>query len=112
MRGERLAGGLEVRQTRVPMGVVAMVYEARPNVTVDAAGLALKSGNAVVLRGGSGAAASLFFLSPPVTAVLAWVVLDETLSLLQVVGLVVAVVGVAAATRTRAAPVPQPVGTQ
>ncbi|GAB3598634.1 glutamate-5-semialdehyde dehydrogenase [Angustibacter peucedani] len=55
VRGERLANGLEVRQTRVPMGVVAMVYEARPNVTVDAAGLALKSGNAVVLRGGSAA---------------------------------------------------------
>jgi glutamate-5-semialdehyde dehydrogenase len=56
VRGERLANGLEERQTRVPMGVVAMVYEARPNVTVDAAGLALKSGNAVVLRGGSAAA--------------------------------------------------------
>ena len=56
VRGQRLANGLEVRQTRVPMGVVAIVYEARPNVTVDAAGLALKSGNAVVLRGGSAAA--------------------------------------------------------
>jgi len=56
VRGQRLANGLEVRQTRVPMGVVAMVYESRPNVTVDAAGLALKSGNAVVLRGGSAAA--------------------------------------------------------
>ncbi len=56
VRGQRLANGLEVRQTRVPMGVVAMVYEARPNVTVDAAGLALKSGNAVVLRGGAAAA--------------------------------------------------------
>ena len=55
VRGQRLANGLEVRQTRVPMGVVAMVYEARPNVTVDAASLALKSGNAVVLRGGSAA---------------------------------------------------------
>jgi glutamate-5-semialdehyde dehydrogenase len=55
VRGQRLANGLEVRQTRVPMGVVAMVYEARPNVTVDAAGLALKAGNAVVLRGGSAA---------------------------------------------------------
>jgi glutamate-5-semialdehyde dehydrogenase len=55
VRGQRLANGLEVRQTRVPMGVVAMVYEARPNVTVDAAGLGLKSGNAVVLRGGSAA---------------------------------------------------------
>lgn len=55
VRGQRLPNGLEVRQTRVPMGVVAMVYEARPNVTIDAAGLALKSGNAVVLRGGSAA---------------------------------------------------------
>lgn len=67
----------------------------------------------LVLRGGSGAAASLFFLSPPVTAVLAWVILDETLSLLQLVGLVVAVLGVGAATRARAAPAPtQPVGSQ
>ena len=51
VRGSTLANGLEIRQVRVPMGVVGMVYEARPNVTVDAAGLALKSGNAVVLRG-------------------------------------------------------------
>jgi len=58
VRGQRLANGLEVRQTRVPMGVVAMVYEARPNVTIDAAGLAFKSGNSVVLRGGSAAAAT------------------------------------------------------
>jgi glutamate-5-semialdehyde dehydrogenase len=56
VRGRRLPNGLRVRQTRVPMGLVAMVYEARPNVTVDAAGLALKAGNAVVLRGGSAAA--------------------------------------------------------
>ena len=61
---------------------------------------------ALVLRGGSGAAASLFFLSPPVTAVLAWLVLDETLSITQLVGLVVAVVGVGAATRTRRTPIP------
>jgi glutamate-5-semialdehyde dehydrogenase len=53
--GYALPNGLEVRQVRVPLGVVAMVYEARPNVTVDAAGIALKSGNAVVLRGGSAA---------------------------------------------------------
>ncbi len=45
--------GLQVGRTRVPMGVVGIIYEARPNVTVDAAGLCLKSGNAVVLRGGS-----------------------------------------------------------
>ena len=59
----------------------------------------------LVLRGGSGAAASLFFLSPPVTAVLAWLFLDETLSPTQLVGLVVAVVGVGAATHTRRTPV-------
>ena len=55
MRGSVLRNGLELRQVRVPLGVIGMVYEARPNVTVDAAGLALKSGNAVVLRGGSAA---------------------------------------------------------
>jgi len=58
VRGSTLANGLQIRELRVPMGVVAMIYEARPNVTVDAAGLALKSGNAVVLRGGSAAAAT------------------------------------------------------
>ena len=55
VRGQRLPNGLRMQQVRVPMGVVAMIYEARPNVTVDAAALALKSGNAVVLRGGSAA---------------------------------------------------------
>ncbi len=55
LRGGLLPGGLEMRQVRVPMGVVGMVYEGRPNVTVDAAGLALKSGNAVLLRGSSSA---------------------------------------------------------
>ncbi len=49
------AHGLDIHQLRVPFGVVAMIYEARPNVTVDAAGLALKSGNAVLLRGSSSA---------------------------------------------------------
>ena len=58
VRGSTLPNGLRMRQVRVPMGVVGMIYEARPNVTVDAAGLALKSGNAVILRGGSAAAAS------------------------------------------------------
>jgi glutamate-5-semialdehyde dehydrogenase len=53
LRGFTLPNGLEVRQVRVPLGVIAMVYEGRPNVTVDAAGLALKSGNACVLRGSS-----------------------------------------------------------
>jgi glutamate-5-semialdehyde dehydrogenase len=55
VRGSTLANGLSLRQLRVPMGVVGMVYEARPNVTVDAAGLALKSGNAALLRGSSSA---------------------------------------------------------
>jgi glutamate-5-semialdehyde dehydrogenase len=55
-RGSTLPNGLRLRQVRVPLGVVGMIYEARPNVTVDAAGLALKSGNAVILRGGSAAA--------------------------------------------------------
>ncbi|NNG40414.1 glutamate-5-semialdehyde dehydrogenase [Flexivirga sp. ID2601S] len=56
VRGSTLANGLQLRQVRVPMGVVGMVYESRPNVTVDAAGLGLKSGNAMILRGGSAAA--------------------------------------------------------
>ena len=58
VRGSTLANGLQIRQMRVPMGVVGMIYEARPNVTVDAATLGLKSGNAVILRGGSAAASS------------------------------------------------------
>ena len=48
---ETLAGGLELRKVRVPLGVVAVVYEARPNVTIDCAALTIKSGNAIVLRG-------------------------------------------------------------
>ncbi|HEX3788252.1 MAG TPA: glutamate-5-semialdehyde dehydrogenase [Pseudonocardiaceae bacterium] len=55
LRGGIMPNGLEMRQVRVPLGVVGMVYEGRPNVTVDAAGLALKSGNAVLLRGSSSA---------------------------------------------------------
>jgi glutamate-5-semialdehyde dehydrogenase len=51
--GFRLPNGLDVRKVRVPLGVVAVVYEARPNVTIDAAALCLKSGNAIVLRGSS-----------------------------------------------------------
>lgn len=57
-RGSTLPNGLRLVQKATPMGVVGMIYEARPNVTVDAAGLALKSGNAAVLRGGSAAAQS------------------------------------------------------
>src|SRR3954452_19675939 len=53
--GFRLPNGLEVRKVRVPLGVVAVVYEARPNVTIDAAALCLKAGNAIVLRGSSSA---------------------------------------------------------
>jgi len=58
VRGSRLANGLELRQVRVPLGVVGIIYEARPNVTADAAGLCLKSGNAVLLRGSSSASSS------------------------------------------------------
>ena len=55
VRGSTLANGLQLRQVRVPLGVVGIVYEARPNVTADAAGLCLKSGNAVLLRGSASA---------------------------------------------------------
>jgi glutamate-5-semialdehyde dehydrogenase len=58
IEGSRFANGLQMRKVRVPLGVVAVVYEARPNVTIDAAALALKSGNAIVLRGSSSAAHS------------------------------------------------------
>jgi glutamate-5-semialdehyde dehydrogenase len=58
VRGGTLANGLQVRQIRVPFGVVGIIYEGRPNVTADAAGLTVKSGNAVLLRGSSSAAKS------------------------------------------------------
>jgi glutamate-5-semialdehyde dehydrogenase len=58
LRGYTLPNGLQLRQQRVPLGVVGMVYEGRPNVTVDAFGLTLKSGNAALLRGSSSAAHS------------------------------------------------------
>ena len=58
IEGRRLGNGLEVRKVRVPIGVVVVIYEARPNVTIDAAALCLKSGNAIVLRGSSMAAHS------------------------------------------------------
>lgn len=51
--GSRLANGMTVTKVRVPLGVIGIIYEARPNVTADAAGLCLKSGNAVILKGGS-----------------------------------------------------------
>ncbi|RYP86501.1 glutamate-5-semialdehyde dehydrogenase [Nocardioides guangzhouensis] len=58
VRGSTLANGLELRQVRVPFGVVGIIYEARPNVTADAAGICLKSGNAALLRGSASALAS------------------------------------------------------
>ena len=58
LRGSTLANGLEMRQVRVPFGVVGIIYEARPNVTADAAGICLKAGNAVLLRGSSSALGS------------------------------------------------------
>ncbi|WP_264072968.1 glutamate-5-semialdehyde dehydrogenase [Mycobacterium cookii] len=58
LRGYTLPNGLALRQQRVPLGVVGIVYEGRPNVTVDAFGLALKSGNAALLRGSASAAKS------------------------------------------------------
>jgi glutamate-5-semialdehyde dehydrogenase len=75
VRGYTLPNGLEVRQTRVPLGVVGMVYEGRPNVTVDAAGLALKSGNAVLLRG----SASAYESNTALVDVLSQAVLDAGL---------------------------------
>ena len=56
--GRRLPNGLDIRRVRVPLGVIAVVYEARPNVTIDATALCLKSGNAIVLRGSATAAHS------------------------------------------------------
>ena len=58
IRGRTLPNGLQLRQQRVPLGVIGIVYEGRPNVTVDAFGLTLKSGNAVLLRGSSSAVRS------------------------------------------------------
>ena len=63
VEGWTLDNGLEVAKKRVPIGVVAVVYEARPNVTIDAAALCLKSGNAAVLRGSSSAESSNAFLA-------------------------------------------------
>lgn len=72
VRGSVLPNGLSLQQVRVPLGVVAIIYEARPNVTADAAGIALKSGNAVLLRGSGSAhhsnAALVQILSAAATA--------------------------------------------
>ena len=66
--GWHLPNGLQIEKVRVPLGVVGIIYEARPNVTVDAAGLCLKSGNAVVLRGSSNAINSNAALADVITA--------------------------------------------
>jgi glutamate-5-semialdehyde dehydrogenase len=68
IEGFRLPNGLDVRKVRAPLGVVAVVYEARPNVTIDCTGLAIKSGNAIVLRGSSQAAHSNAVLASIATA--------------------------------------------
>ncbi|MBC7247816.1 MAG: glutamate-5-semialdehyde dehydrogenase [Actinobacteria bacterium] len=66
--GWRLPNGLEIQKVRVPLGVVGIIYEARPNVTVDAAGLCVKSGNAVILRGSSSAFRSNRILTEVIAA--------------------------------------------
>ncbi|MFW6381028.1 MAG: glutamate-5-semialdehyde dehydrogenase [Bacillota bacterium] len=66
----RRPNGLDIARIRVPLGVVGIIYEARPNVTVDVAGLCLKSGNAVVLRGGSNAINSNRILTEIITSAL------------------------------------------
>ena len=84
VRGSTSPNGLQIRQVRVPMGVVGMIYEARPNVTVDAAGLGLKSGNAVILRGGSAAASTNRALVSVIRAGLATAgVPEDAVSLLE-----------------------------
>ncbi|CAB4710588.1 MAG: glutamate-5-semialdehyde dehydrogenase [Actinobacteria bacterium] len=71
IRDNTMANGLKIRQVRVPFGVVGMIYEARPNVTVDAAGITLKSGSAVLLRGSSSASKSNAILVEVMRAALA-----------------------------------------
>ncbi|MBL0211358.1 MAG: glutamate-5-semialdehyde dehydrogenase [Holophagaceae bacterium] len=82
--GWKRPDGLEIRQVTVPLGVIGIIFEARPNVTVDAAGLCLKSGNAVVLRGGKEA----ILTNRALAAVLKRTLADEGLPphLLQLVG--------------------------
>jgi glutamate-5-semialdehyde dehydrogenase len=82
--GHRLPNGLDLRRVRVPLGVVAVVYEARPNVTVDAAALCLKSGNAIVLRGSSAAVRSNAVLADVASAAASGAGLpDDSISFLQ-----------------------------
>jgi glutamate-5-semialdehyde dehydrogenase len=71
IEGHRLENGLDVRRVRVPLGVVAVVYEARPNVTIDCSALCLKSGNAIVLRGSSMASHSNAVLAQVASAAVA-----------------------------------------
>ncbi|AGZ39120.1 glutamate-5-semialdehyde dehydrogenase [Actinoplanes friuliensis] len=75
VRGSTLANGLELRQVRVPFGVVGIIYEGRPNVTADAAGICLKSGNAVLLRGSG----SAFSSNAAIVSVLRKAVADSNL---------------------------------
>jgi glutamate-5-semialdehyde dehydrogenase len=82
--GWRLPNGLDVRKVRVPLGVVGVVYEARPNVTIDAVALCLKSGNAAVLRGSSAAAGTNALLARIATAAASGAgVPDDAIALLQ-----------------------------
>ncbi|MGL4624462.1 MAG: glutamate-5-semialdehyde dehydrogenase [Culicoidibacterales bacterium] len=71
IRGSKRPNGLQVNQVRVPLGVIGMIYEARPNVTVDAAILAIKSGNACLLKGGSEAFETNLVLSQLIQAAIA-----------------------------------------
>ena len=75
--GHRLENGLDVRRVRVPLGVVAVVYEARPNVTIDCSALCLKSGNAIVLRGSSTAAHSNAVLAQVAASAVQWAGLPD-----------------------------------
>ena len=70
VEGRRLPNGLELKKVRVPFGVVAVIYEARPNVTTDAAGLCLKTGNAAILRGGSDSLHSIRMLTEVINGAL------------------------------------------
>lgn len=68
--GWRIPNGMEIKKVRVPFGVIAVIFEARPNVTVDAAGLCLKTGNAVILRGGSASLHSIRILTEVINGAL------------------------------------------
>jgi len=86
LEAKTLAGGLSLRKLRVPLGVVAVVYEARPNVTIDCAALTIKSGNAIVLRGSSYAERSNGALAAVVREALAEAGLPEDSVLLLASG--------------------------